>query len=401
MRSLQVAMMVAASFCALAGSAHAAPESAIDGYVATAPGTPGASPAPAVFPFPVTQPVLSWRVENPFRFFNDPADTEVHRATYNALTPQERAKPVLASERALSARHEEGWAATMYRKTCWNWVESRFVCPDDDYYINPKTHTVIAELKGLPEAQSASTVECEWSATANGQTKKTAKTITQSCTEPVKFDVPYPQGAQISVEIGGAEVARSDVRVRDLLIAGMGDSFGSGEGNPDIPVRFSRERSADYGKSTDEDMTGFPVRIGPWKQIGDKDFIDENARWLDQACHRSLYSYQLRAALQLAVEDPHRAVTFVGVACSGSEVVPGLFLRYKGNEWGTPSAGNSRRSRRWPRRSAATKTRPCKTCPKAYHMNGKNPRFAGRPCAAQMRTRQRPQDRPALRLHRR
>ena len=41
----------------------------------------------------------------------------------------------------------------------------------------------------------------------------------------------------------------------------------------------------------------------------------------------------MRAALQLALEDPHRAVTYVGVACSGAEVVHGLFLRYKGNEW--------------------------------------------------------------------
>ena len=62
-------------------------------------------------------------------------------------------------------------------------------------------------------------------------------------------------------------------------------------------------------------------------------FLKAGARWLDQACHRSLYSHQLRAALQLAIEDPHRAVTFAGVACTGAEITAGLFLRYKGNEW--------------------------------------------------------------------
>ena len=46
--------------------------------------------------------------------------------------------------------------------------------------------------------------------------------------------------------------------------------------------------------------TAIPARVGDWKAIGDKAFIEENARWLDQACHRSLYSHQLRAALQLA-----------------------------------------------------------------------------------------------------
>ena len=52
---------------------------------------------------------ISWRVENSFRFFTDAADTEVHRATYLALPPEQRlAHPVLGAEQALSARHDEG-----------------------------------------------------------------------------------------------------------------------------------------------------------------------------------------------------------------------------------------------------------------------------------------------------
>jgi len=376
MRGLKAVMMLAA----MTLTAQAAPgdpqasdrKAQIDGFVATQPPAPI---LPGVIPV-LASPTIHWRVENPFRFFTDPADTEVHRATYNALTPQERAKPVLSSERALSARHDEGWAATMYRKTCWNWVESRFECADKKDYINPTEHTVVVELKGLPELQSTSTVECEWHATARGERRLRGKGMTQSCAEPMKFDIPYPDGAEITVSIGGAPAASADIRVRDLLIAGMGDSFGSGEGNPDIPVRFSRERAADYGKATDEDMTGFPVRVGPWKQIGDKDFIDENARWLDQACHRSLYSYQLRAALQLAVEDPHRAVTFVGVACSGAEVVPGLFLRYKGNEW-VPRPPELSQISAIAQAQCGTEDAPMQDLPEAYHINGKIPDLQG------------------------
>ena len=67
----------------------------------------------------------------------------------------------------------------------------------------------------------------------------------------------------MSVEIGGREVASEEIRVHDLLIVGMGDSFASGEGNPDVPVRFSRDRTADYGKrSGNVDLTGYPARIG-------------------------------------------------------------------------------------------------------------------------------------------
>ncbi|MEI9901679.1 MAG: hypothetical protein WDN31_17970 [Hyphomicrobium sp.] len=141
--------------------------------------------------------------------------------------------------------------------------------------------------------------------------------MTQACSEEAHFDIPYPAGAGVSVEIGGREVASTDIKVHDLLIVGMGDSFASGEGNPDVPVRFSRDRSADYGqRSGTSDLTGYPTRVGTWKQIGDKTFIEENARWSDQGCHRSLYSHQLRAALQLSIEDDHRSVTYVGVACS-------------------------------------------------------------------------------------
>jgi lysophospholipase L1-like esterase len=136
------------------------------------------------------------------------------------------------------------------------------------------------------------------------------------------------------VEIGGRQVAEAAARVTDLFIVGMGDSFASGEGNPDVPVRFSPDRTADYGVGSNSmALSGYPARIGDWHQIGDKKFIEENARWQDQACHRSLYSHQLRAALQIAIEDPHRAVTFVGVSCSGAETTFGLFLEYKGNEW--------------------------------------------------------------------
>lgn len=394
MRPNIAAMALAMALLGLNGlSALAAPE-VLDGYVQTSPlppipdapaqggapatpqpatlgTTPGLAPGAAVM-----TPAIVWRVENPFRFFADPADTEVHRATYNALTPQERQHPVLSAERALSNRFDEGWAATMYRKTCWNWSGNLFECAGKDAYINPASHTVVLDLTGVPEAQAAATLECVWTQRPISRTRQKGQQITQSCAEPVKFDVPYPEGSEISVEVGGREAAKTDVRVRDILVAGMGDSFGSGEGNPDIPVRFSRERSADYGKSTDADMTGFPARVGPWKQIGDKDFIEENARWLDQACHRSLYSYQMRAALQLAVEDAHRAVTFAGVACSGSEVVPGLFLRYKGNEW-VPRPPELSQISALAQAQCGSEDAPMQDLPEAYHMSGKIPELQG------------------------
>ncbi len=319
------------------------------------------------------EPRIAWRVENPFRFFNDPADTEVHRQTLLALSAEERRAPVLNSERALAKRHPEGWAATMLRKTCWNWSQNSHACADQPDYMTPRSHVVILALSGLNQPGA----ECTWLTAPLGPDGTRGQAVTQPCIELVQLEVPYPAGATVTVEVNGQTVAEDQVVVRDLLIAGLGDSFGSGEGNPDLPVRFSRDRAADYANPRKVvDLVGYPTRVGAWREIGDKDFIEENARWLDQACHRSLYSHQMRAALQLAIEEPHRAVTYVGLACSGAEITTGLFLRYKGNEWVPNPPPLSQLSALAEAQCGADDARDV-DLPEAYHLNGAIPELKG------------------------
>jgi len=320
------------------------------------------------------EPRIAWRVENPFRFFQDPADTEVHRQTLLSLPLEERRTPVLASERALASRHQEGWAATMYQNVCWNWARNRHVCSDESDYVNPASHVILAMVEDVPDA---ATVECTWQTTPRGRTARRGRSVIRPCSEGVAIDIPYPSGAIISVSIGGIPVAETIASVQDLLIVGMGDSFGSGEGNPDVSVRFSRERTADYANPKKAlELIGYPARIGAWKQIGDKTFIGENARWLDQACHRSLYSHQMRAALQLSLEDPHRAVTFIGVACSGAEVTAGLFLRYKGHEW-VPNPPELSQISAIAEAQCGRSEATLWDLPEAYHINGAIPDLQG------------------------
>ena len=95
--------------------------------------------------------------------------------------------------------------------------------------------------------------------------------------------------------------------MKDLLIAGLGDSFASGEGNPDVPVTFSEE--------------GRHRNLYPRRARND---ASGSAKWMDEICHRSLYGHQLRAALQIAIENPQSAVTFLGYACSGASVDEGI-----------------------------------------------------------------------------
>ena len=312
---------------------------------------------------------IAWRLENPFRFFTSPADTEMHRATFLALSEEERRNPVLNTERALAERHNgEGWAGTVLEHTCWEPGRNRHICRGHGDYINPKSHRILAELKDVEDAAS---LDCTWLTAPNGARGR-GQAQTLPCDKPVPLDIPYPAGAKISVQVGGLQVAESTVRIKDIFIVGLGDSFGSGEGNPDVPVRFSRTRSIDYGRAENRiaDLSGFPARTGVWQEIGDTAFVDANPKWLDQACHRSLYSHQLRAALQLAIEEPGRAVTFASFACSGAEIVNGLFLRYKGHEY-VPSPPDLSQI------SAAAQAQcdqtPAKDydLPEAYHINGK------------------------------
>jgi lysophospholipase L1-like esterase len=322
----------------------------------------------------LAEPQIVWRVENPFRFFLDPADTAVHRATWESLSPEQRATPVLSAERLLQARHPEaGWSATMYDKTCWDAKRTRYECPDLADYLSPRAHTVRATLKDLPDA---ATVDCTWLTAPKGRGGR-GKAVTLPCDLPVQLEIPYPDGAWVKVEIGGRQVAEVMARVTDLFIVGMGDSFASGEGNPDVPVQLSPTRTVDYDAGNKKSkLQGYPARIGDWKAIGDLAFIEENARWQEQACHRSLYSHQLRAALQIAVEDPHRAVTFVGVACSGAETTFGLFLRYKGHEW-VPNPPRLSQISAIAEAQCANKDARDHELPEAYHMNEKIPELKG------------------------
>ena len=312
--------------------------------------------------------IITWRVENPFRFFVDPRDTEKHRAAYRALGPEQRTTPVLSEERMLQSGSPGGWAAAMYRKTCWH--NNRFKCDAYDDYINPTSHAVIFKVIGI---DSPKMLSCTWLTAPRDSSNPRGKAVTKPCSESVRFVVPYPSGADVSVEIGGLQVAKADVKVRDILVAGMGDSFASGDGNPDVAVRFSRKRSADYSTvGFYSDLTGYPARVGSWSEFGDAAFQKQNAHWLDQACHRSLYSEQMRTALQLAIEDPHRAVTFVGVSCAGAEVTDGLFLRYKGNEWVPNPPRLSQISAVAEAQCGNNDTEPL-DAPAAYHINGKIP----------------------------
>ena len=270
---------------------------------------------------------INWQVENRFRLFREPASFKVHETAWrqyrihvdNQGLDEAAKEKLLANSSVLGTEHVlndryipfsrilrekydwRGWAAKAVGETCWD-AKSRThaACGGVEAYVSPRSHGVKLWLTALTTDTLIAEYNCEWRV---GE----GSAVVSPCDEPVVLDIPWPSGATVFVNAEGEAPIATDVVVKDLLIVGLGDSFASGEGNPDVPVEMSasaRSRNL-YPKRERNDASG-------------------NAQWLDELCHRSLYGHQLRAALQVAVENPQASVTFLGYACSGAAVEEGL-----------------------------------------------------------------------------
>ncbi len=273
---------------------------------------------------------ISWEVRNRFRLFRDEKDFNRHLAAESGRT-------ILQAEQTLAQETDgRGWARDMVTRLCVDGAGRVLdTCVRDgvrESYLDPVDHRVTVRLTGAVPAGAS----CAWSF-GNGQ--GAPQTLTVGCGEDVNLRAVYGQTTKVTVDItaGGTTRRASDaIAVRDLLIAGLGDSIASGEGDPDRPVALADDgfcfrnfiatgrreyfRPGRVGFNGDKACDGArdpDTNMQEWARL--------SARWMSSACHRSLYSYQLRAALGLAVENPHVAVTFLPLACTGATIDTGLF----------------------------------------------------------------------------
>ena len=249
----------------------------------------------------------------------------------SASRPSSAPTPCCRPSACWPSATRKGGAATMFDKTCWDDDRNRYACRSGRTTSIPRATSFAPACKAWMDAQ---TVDCHWLTAPRGKAGGRGKAVTLPCDTPVQLELPYPGGAWIKVEIGGQQVAEVAAEVQRPLHRRHGRQFRlgrrqSGRAGAVLVRSHCRVRRGRQQRAAGR-LSRARRRLEDHRREG---LHQENARWLDQACHRSLYSHQLRAALQLAVEEPHRAVTFVGVACSGAETVFGLFLRYKGHEW--------------------------------------------------------------------
>ena len=295
---------------------------------------------------PATGVAITWAVTNRFRLFRDERDFRRHAEAAQGRT-------VLEAEQALAAATDgRGWARDMVGRLCLDSIgQIADQCMRDgvrESYLNPADHRVEVQLAGLLPAGAT----CTWSFGRESDAAPT--TSSAECNAPVAARVLYGKSTTVTVDLAipGEAVRRAaaNIAVRDILIAGLGDSIASGDGNPDRPValsdegfcfrRFATAGNAEYFRPGRIGFSGDKACDGDSFVRNDRpEWAQLSARWMSSACHRSLYGYQLRAALALAIESPHLAVTFLPLACTGATINDGLFNGQRARELSCDAAG--------------------------------------------------------------
>ncbi len=274
-----------------------------------------AAPAPAVpptqdaIPAPAPTPVIAWRVERRFRLWDIPAFSDQDRADAEALyqalggapSPDDVHDKVVAFVKTHRALQAKGF---------WNAQTRTFKIS----FVYPKSYVVRI---GLANGADFPGQTCAWSTTVGKLDLATAP-----CGNSVAITLPAsgrgdgaPPATVTVTPINGAAHAET-IRVHDRLIVSFGDSFASGEGNPDIPANLS---ALTGGWGVNGSAAYRQVWVGRDAMNGVK-----SPSWIDLGCHRSSLNQHMVAALKYAADRPHEAVTFLSYACSGAAIFNGL-----------------------------------------------------------------------------
>lgn len=293
-------------------------------------------------PQPATDMQISWEVRNRFRLFREERDFLLHVESL-------RGRNILAAEQMLATQSDgRGWARNTVGRLCID-AAGRVSepCTRDNVkesYLTPADHPVTVRLTGAVPVGAT----CAWTFNDGDPPRQS----TLDCAEPINLRVRYGHPTPVTVDVSSGPDApqrvTTEIAVRDIFIAGLGDSIASGEGNPDRPVTLTDEgfcfrsylggpagmyfrpgRAGFKGARACDTSDG--TSLQNWQRAG--------AQWFNPACHRSLYSYQTRMAIALAVQNPQIAVTYLPLACTGATIDEGLFGSQRARECVTGKNG--------------------------------------------------------------
>lgn len=170
-------------------------------------------------------------------------------------------------------------------------------------------------------------------------------TVTLTVVPVAKIDSQAPAESMIAS-------TKQQIVVRDILIAAIGDSYVSGEGNPEQVERTTKRHKVDLKPDHDDEIhTVFWADDGLKPPSGSRStstvFVKHDKKFaVDEhdikehfnsvvgrdhlRSHRSSLAAAPQAALDIERADPHTSVTFISVAASGATIDEGILGPYYG-----------------------------------------------------------------------
>lgn len=167
----------------------------------------------------------------------------------------------------------------------------------DPNYIFPSGYKVFFDACTSSDEESPETAANNYTWLIKGTGQPTDGTTIDATYCRTSFSFPeeaqYNVNLTVSPKTGTAKPVtyNQNVTITDYLMVAIGDSYGSGEGNPDVPQKV--------------DWLGYAI-AGP--------------KWQDERCHRSAYAGSSQAAMAVERANPHTSVTYISFACSGATI---------------------------------------------------------------------------------
>lgn len=287
-------------------------------------------------------PQIEWELRHPFKLFGNFSSKENYfvssvdrlvwdyrRDLYVDAECQRTPYPVTCSELSLGATRDQKMRDLLLNQRSKDdhshirdaWLATAINWDNAERSYSPRIFqkTDYVGIKVRLAGKGAASSTCQWS--RDGVRLDEWKV---PCGEWLRtFNIRRgAKSSTITVQVENGEtytLSGNDTVVRERLIVGLGDSFASGEGNPDIAVKLSTTET--------DKQRAFPL---PVRRAVDNMFQLDAAQWLDRDCHRSLLGAQQRAAIQFSARRPREETIFLGFACSGAEILEGIIGPYAG-----------------------------------------------------------------------
>ena len=279
--------------------------------------------APATVRECTDEPAITWKVEGGFATLRPEAAMRGDALLDAIAQAGGRMRPGKADTSSayddiVTTLVDEGrGGAPLYKLTWWDRAQERYILSKDT--LRPASVTIRTRF-----AQGGQGT-CVWSvdgvAAAARRCDDAQLTLRRGSDE---------LRSTISVRAANGAAATGCAAVTERLVVGLGDSYASGEGNPDRPTLWAAIPGVAAPSVTmPADRNGRRRdRLGLWDRRPDGPLasapVEADAQWWDNACHRSLLSQQALAAMAHAAADRHRRVMFLSFACSGATVFDGV-----------------------------------------------------------------------------